>query len=407
MKRRDFLRSALSALAILPLGRNAWALRAPATGRKRLIVIFLRGAVDGLNVVVPYQESAYYAMRPNLAIPPPGRAGGALDLDGRFALHPALEPLMPLWRNKSLAFIPASGSPDPSRSHFDAQAYMETATPGVKTTHDGWLNRLLAQFPGPHSPTEALSVGPTIPLIFDGRMAVANLPLGKAATAPMPMDRPLIADAFEKLYSGEDPLSRSFREGLRARKELLAKLRVEEHMADNGAPSPVGFPQDAARLGRLMRDDTGIRLAFMALGGWDTHINQGASSGQLANNLRLLGQGVGALVSALGPAYADTVITLISEFGRTAHENGNNGTDHGHGNVMWVVGGPVRGGRIYGQWPGLDEEQLYQGRDVAVTTDFRSPLRAILAQHLALTPAQIARVLPAFEPETDFTGLFA
>ncbi len=398
MNRRRLLKLAAlgSASALLASGPGAWAARtAPGSKKcKRMIVVFLRGAVDGLNVVVPHAESRYYDARPTIAITPPGSENGALDLDGHFGLHPALASLLPLWQQGSLAFIVASGSPDPTRSHFDAQDYMESGTPGVKSTPDGWMNRLLAALPGPRTPTEAVSFGPTLPRILSGHMSVANLPLGRGAANPMPLDRPLIADAFDRLYSGNDALSRTYREGQMARKRLMVDLREDMAEADNGAPSPAGFPGDAERLARLIAGDPTIDLAFLALGGWDTHVYQGAAAGQLANHLRPLGQGLAALAHGLGPAYADTVVLVISEFGRTVRENGNGGTDHGHGNVMWVLGGNVRGGKIYGEWPGLANGDLYQNRDIPVTTDFRNAISVVLERHLRLTDPQLQAVFP-------------
>ena len=399
MRRRAFLQGGAAALGLLPVGRAGWAASMPgaAASGKRLVVVFLRGAVDGLNVVVPTGERAYYDARPTIAIAR-GDADGAINLDGHFGLHPALLPLLPLWQHGGLAFVHACGSPDPSRSHFDAQDYMESGTPGVKTTGDGWMNRVLAALPGSHGPTEAVSLGATLPRILSGRMTVANLPLGRAAANPMPLDRPLIAAAFDKVYSGDDAMSRAYRQGQEARKQLLGELQADMQMADNGAPPPNGFAEDAARLARLIRQDGSIRLAFLALGGWDTHVNQGGAKGQLANHLQPLGEGLAGFAQALGPAWADTVVLVISEFGRTVHENGNAGTDHGHGNVMWVLGGAVRGGKVYGDWPGLAGEALYQGRDLAVTTDFRTPIAAVLERHLRLGDRQLAGIFPHRPP---------
>lgn len=397
MNRRRFLLSTAisTGLSLLPLGRNGWAaIDSKPIGSQRLVVIFLRGAVDGLNVVVPYGETAYYDGRPTIALAKPGEDGGVPDLDGYFGLHPALASLMPLWRQGALAFVHAAGSPDPTRSHFDAQDYMESGTPGVKTTPDGWMNRLLASLPGPHSPTEAVSFGPTLPRIFSGRMNVANLPMGRAAARPMPLDRPLIAAEFDRLYAGDGPLDRAYREGRSARSQLLSELQQDMKEADNGAPTPAGFPADAQRLARLIAGNGNIRLAFLALGGWDTHVNQGAAQGQLANHLRPLGEGLAALAQGLGPEMRNTVILVMSEFGRTARENGNGGTDHGHGNAMWLMGGPVRGGKVYGDWPGLDGQGLYQGRDLAVTTDFRAVASAVAERHLGLTDRQLDHVFP-------------
>jgi len=397
MDRRDFLKLAvLSTSGLLLLDGNGWAARATDDDKnhKRLVVVFLRGAADGLNVVVPYSDSSYYVSRPTIAVPRPNESGGALRLDGHFGLHPALTSVMPLWEKGTLAFVHASGSPDPSRSHFDAQDFMETATPGLAKTPDGWLNRLLGVLPGMRSSSEALSVGPTLPRILSGPIPAANLPLGKAGTRPTPLDRPEIQAAFDRLYTGNDPLSVAYREGEASRKKLLAELTEEMQMADQGAPSPVGFADEAKNLGRLMARDPGLNVAFIALGGWDTHINQGSVQGQLPNRLNALGESLSTFVQALGSAYSDTVILVMSEFGRTVHENGNTGTDHGHGNVMWVMGGNVKGGKVYGQWPGLSGNELYEGRDLAVTTDFREVISVVLESQFGLTSSQLNKVIP-------------
>jgi len=396
--RREFLRRAalLSASGLILLGPNAWAAHALEgdPSKKRIVVIFLRGAVDGLNVVVPHGEPNYYDARPTIAIGGRGGEGGVLDLDGFFGLHPALAPMMPYWKDGTLAFIHACGSPDPTRSHFDAQDFMESGTPGIRATNDGWLNRTLAVMPGSHSPTEALSLGATVPRILAGKMAVANMPLGRAAARPLPLDRPVVEVAFDRMYDGSDALSKTYREGREARTHLMSDLEQDMKEANGGAPSPNGFSDDADRLAKLIRRDPGIRIGFLALGGWDTHVNQGGASGQLAGHLKPLGEGLAHFAEALGPAYCDTVVIVISEFGRTMHQNGNGGTDHGHGNVMWVMGGPVRGQKIYGRWPGLSTDELYQERDLAVTTDFRDPLATILTSHMGLQDAQMTKVFP-------------
>lgn len=394
MQRRNFLRMAAltTGIGLLPIGGSGWAATG-GTGGKRLIVVFLRGAVDGLNVVVPHGDANYYAARPSIAIA--RGPGGVIDLDGHFGLHPALAGMLPLWQQKNLAFIQAAGSPDPSRSHFDAQLMMETGTPGTIGTKDGWLNRLLAMLPGPASPTRGVNFGPVVPRIISGKVQVANIGMGKAAAKPTPLDRPDIAASFGSLYSGTDALSTAFREGQESRKELLAHMDEEQIMADNGAPQPDGFPADARRLAHLIAKDPSIQIAFLALGGWDTHVNQGNVKGQLGNHLQPLGDGLAALAQGLGPAYQDTVILVISEFGRTVHENGNGGTDHGHGNVVWAMGGPIAGGKVYGAWPGLSSDRLYQGRDLAITTDFRIPIAAVLERHLLLPDRDLNAVFPA------------
>ncbi|HKV53278.1 MAG TPA: DUF1501 domain-containing protein [Candidatus Binataceae bacterium] len=396
--RREFLRTAATIAAsssLLLLGPHAWAARiaTQANSHKRLVVVFMRGAVDGLNVVVPCGEGRYYENRPTIAIPRAGN-GAALRLDGNFGLNPALGALMPAWRDGTLAFVHACGSPDPTRSHFDAQDYIESGTPGIKTTADGWMNRTLAIMPGAHGPTEAVSLGPNMPRILSGRMPVANIPLGRAAARPMPLDNPRIEQVFDSLYDGSDPISRAYQQGRVARKKLLGELEQDMAQAGGGAPGPEGFSVDAGRLAYLIRHDPTIRLAFVALGGWDTHVNQGSATGQLANHLKPLGDGLADFARQLGPAYDETVILVISEFGRTAHENGNGGTDHGHGNVMWVMGGPVRGGRVYGKWVGLSPAELYQERDLAVTTDFREPIAQVLHSHMGISQAQLPVILP-------------
>jgi uncharacterized protein (DUF1501 family) len=399
LSRREFIRRAalLSASGIVLLSPHAWAARTLDGGasKRRLVVVFLRGAVDGLNVVIPHTEGIYYDSRPTIAIGRQGGGDGVIDLDGYFGLHPALAPVEPLWRDRTLAFVHACGSPDPTRSHFDAQDYMESGTPGVKSTQDGWLNRTLAAMPGAHAPTEALSLGPTMPRILSGRMPVANLPLGRAAERPMPLDRPAIEQAFDRLYTGKDPISLAYRDGRAARERLMGELRADMAQANAGAPSPLGFSNDTDRLAQLIQRDPTIHVGFLALGGWDTHVSQGAANGQLANHLKPLAEGLASFAKTLGPKWDDTVVLVISEFGRTMHENGNAGTDHGHGNVMWVMGGAVRGGRVYGRWPGLQPGALYQDRDLAVTTDFRDPIAIVLRSHMQLGDAQIEKIFPA------------
>lgn len=408
MNRRKFLQRAslLAAAGLVPIGMQGWAARGltQTNSRKRLIVIFLRGGIDGLNVVVPHQDPNYYEVRPRIAIPQPGQQEGVLDLEGRFGLHPALADLMPLWQQRSLAFVHACGSPDPTRSHFDAQDYMETGTPGVKTTEDGWMNRLLGTLPKGR-PTQAVTMGATIPRILVGQMPVASLPGGREATRSLSVDRPQINAAFNRLYSGDDPISLAYQEGQEAREILLAELESEMMAASRGAPSPAGFVNTTRQLARLMVGDAKTQLAFMALGGWDTHVNQGSSKGEFANKLRSLGQGLATLAQELGSVYSDTAIVVLSEFGRTVKENGNGGTDHGHGNVMWVLGGSIRGGKVYGQWPGLAESQLYKNRDLAITTDFRDAIASLLEQHMQLNRSQVNQVFPNYAANRKLTLL--
>jgi uncharacterized protein (DUF1501 family) len=394
-RRRDFLKGAATSLIFL--SQDAWAAATDGSER-RLIVILLRGAVDGLNVIIPFAEEAYYQERRSIAIAPPGKPDGALALDQHFGLHPALAGLMPLWSDRKLAFIHAAGSPDPTRSHFDAQLYLENGTPGQSATRDGWMNRLLLALPGPRGAADAISIGVTLPRILAGKAAVATVPLGPNGAQPLPIDQPDVGSAFDRLYSGNDELDKSYREGRAARAQLVAALAKEQRVADNGAPPPTGFAGQATRLALLISRSPGIRLAALGLGGWDTHVNQGNHKGQLADRLRPLGEGLAALARGSGEAWRDTVVVVLSEFGRTVRENGNGGTDHGHGNAIWILGGAINGGRVYGEWPGLSPARLYQRRDLAVTTDFRTVLAAILERHMRLGDRQLEAVLPDAPP---------
>jgi uncharacterized protein (DUF1501 family) len=406
MNRRKFLQysSLLATASIVSVGSSGWVAKswAQTPNRKKLIVVFLRGAVDGLSVVVPYREADYYSVRPGLAIPKPGETDGAIDLDGKFGLNPVLADLMPLWKDRSLAFVHACGSPNSTRSHFEAQYDWETGTPGEKSTPDGWMNRVLAALPK-GTPTQAVNVGTTTPKILEGSMPVASLAPGRNPTQGAPIDRPELNAAFDRLYSGKDALSLAYQEGDAAREILMNELQAEMQQADAGAPQPDNFVRDARRMAQLMVSDASTQLGFMALGGWDTHVNQ---NGRLTRGLTSVGQGLAALAQALGDAYKDTAIVVLSEFGRTVAENGNGGTDHGYGNALWVMGGGVRGGQVLGKWPGLAESQRHEGRDLAITTDFRDAMSLVLTQHLNLPESGFASVFPGFNANPQF-NLFA
>jgi len=399
MDRRTFLKSAgaLSLGFLLPKS-YAWAFSNPgATNQNKLIVVMLRGAVDGLNVVVPYGDPAYYQARSSIAVARPGTDVGAIDLDGNFGLHPSLAPLMPLWQSKKLAFVTSAGSPDPTRSHFDAQDYMESGVPGAKLVSTGWLNRLVSLLPDNHSPVRALNVGPTIPRILAGPASVANVDVGRAGGRKMVIDRPEVEQVFDKLYSGRnDALGTAYREAIEARHTISQDLNDEMEMANRGAPTPNDNPNFGVQLAKLMSKDKTIQVAFMAFGGWDTHVNEGSGKGQLANKLAPLGKGLADFVNGLGAELDNTTIVVMSEFGRTAHENGNGGTDHGHGNVMWVLGGKVRGGKVYGRYDSLASSRLYEGRDLPVSTDFRAVLSSVLQAHMGLENPQLSKVFPNF-----------
>ena len=412
MQRRHFLQSgaALSGWSLWSTG--ALAADNPDLARRKLVVVMLRGAVDGLSIVVPYADRNYAASRSTVALAGPGTADGSvLKLDAMFGLHPALAPLKRYWDQGSLGFVHASGSPDPTRSHFDAQDYMESGTPGRKSTPDGWMNRLLAGLPGPAAPTRAVNMGATPPRIFMGTASVANLGVGPKALDAKAIDDPAMQSALDKLYAGDSAIDRTYRETTEGRGEMkrsMAKGQAGMGMGtasttgDQGAPSARTFAADARRLGQLIHNDPHTQLAFTSVGGWDTHVNQGGAKGQLATKLASLGEGLDALAQGLGDSMQDTVIVVMSEFGRTVRQNGTNGTDHGRGNVMWLMGGPVAGGQMMGEWPGLDSSALADGRDLAVVTDFRQVLTPILQRHLGAGDELIGKVFP--QAQTAWAG---
>lgn len=397
MKRRKFLNSVgLAGVGMfVPVGLNSCVAHTEAqtSNPQRLVVVFLRGGIDGLNVVIPHQEADYYESRPTVAIPYPQEKNGAMDLDGFFGLHPKLKDLMPLWEQKNLAFIHASGLPLTERSHFQAQDYMENGTPGIKSTPDGWMNRLLAEIPQNRS-IQALNVGVITPYILKGKMRIANLKPGKNSTAPIITDRKHISQAFGSLYNGKDDLSQAYQSGTKSRMAVLAELNKEMISSSRNANNVNAFVDDAAEVARLMVGNTRTQLAFMEVGGWDTHINQDGIHDRL---LPSLGKGIATLVKGLEPIFSDTTIVVMSEFGRTVKENGNKGTDHGSGNVMWILGGKVRGQKVYGEWLGLQNSVLKDNRDLPVTTDFRQPIASIMQNRLGLSNNSLARVFPDYK----------
>jgi uncharacterized protein (DUF1501 family) len=394
MDRRYFLKSGSIALASIGVSLSAPAFlervvlgNTVAGGkRKTLIAIFQRGAVDGLNVVVPFGESNYYASRPTIAIPKPesGNADAAINLDGFFGLHPAMTAFKPLWDSKRLAVIDASGSPDNTRSHFDAQDYMESATPGVKSTNDGWLNRYLQSKEDPEkSLFRAVSMTRTMPRVLQGRApAVAMSSLSDFAIRAGKSSADL-QGGFEAIYAKEaDPLAGMGRETFDA-VNYLKKANPAQYQPENGAQYPRNpFGNSLLQIAQLIKAGVGLEVAFTDIGGWDTHVNQGNSRGQLGNLLQQFSAGIAALYQDLGQRMDDVVILTMSEFGRTVRENGNRGTDHGHANAIFVLGNSVRGGKVYGNWPGLKDDQLYEGRDLALTTDFRDVFGEIATRHL-------------------------
>jgi uncharacterized protein (DUF1501 family) len=373
--------------------------KAQSSGRpKKMVVIFLRGALDGLNTVVPFREANYYVARPTIAIPGPGKPNGAINLDGQFGLHPALSDLMPFWQSRQLAFIHASGSPIASRSHFDAQDFMESGTPGDKATSTGWMNRLLAFTPN-QSATQAINLGSSTPRILAGPRSTSNVVPNNKGLPNLAIDREPVQSIFDQLYQGNNELARVYKEGVQSRERLRAGLNQEMMSSANGAPTPDYLSKNISNIVKLLSGPTETKIMFMSLGGWDTHVNQGGSSGQLANRLKPLGQGLSMLAKSLGNDLESTIIVVMSEFGRTFRENGNGGTDHGHGNVMMVLGGPITGGQVYGEWPGLQEEFLHEGRELAVTTDFRDVYTSLLSRHYQLNSTAIAQIFPRYQSQ--------
>ncbi|HXH62664.1 MAG TPA: DUF1501 domain-containing protein [Gemmatimonadales bacterium] len=402
--RRAFVRAggiSLFSLGLDPLflDRAAYAITHRQTGqpsnRPVLVCLFQRGAVDGLNMIVPHGDAIYYRERPRIAVP----AADVVDLDGYFGLHPSLAALKPLWDNKSLAVIHAIGSPDATRSHFDAQDYMESGTPGAKATPDGWLNRY-CQHDQEHRQTafRAVAFGPQLPRILSGSaptLAIDDLQaFGLRAPRADTSDR--LTRAFEALYEGAATglLASSSREGFEAVQQLKA-ADPTQYQPEHGAEYPRGrLSRSLLQIAQLIKAGVGLQLAFADVTGWDTHVNQGASEGQLAARLKELGDGLAAFATDLGERMRDVVVLTMSEFGRTIHENGNSGTDHGHATAMFALGGTVNGGKVLGRWPGLDPAQRFEGRDVAVTTDFRDLFGEVLTRHCGA--ADLAAVFPGY-----------
>ncbi|MEO5923526.1 MAG: DUF1501 domain-containing protein [Bryobacteraceae bacterium] len=387
--RRALLKSsglALFGMGTAPLWLQRTALAAESPRKKVLVAIFQRGAVDGLNVVVPYGDRSYAGLRPNIAVK------DSLDLDGFFGLHPALAPLKPIYDAKQLAVIHAVGSPDPTRSHFDAQDYMESGTPGRKTTSDGWLNRALPS-QSKASPVRAISLGTSLARSLRG----AN-----AAVALQNVDGFEVRDpAFEAMYAStvDTVMAGAGRETFEALK-LMEAIRKEPYTPANGAEYPkTPLGQSLLQIARLIKARVGLEVAFADMGGWDTHANEPA---QLQNLLTQFGGALAAFHRDMQDSMDDISVVTMSEFGRTAKENGARGTDHGHANAMFAFGGGVKGGKVYGDWPGLAPDQLYQQRDLAMTTDFRDVLGELVTRHLGGSP--VAKVFPGYS-DPKFRGI--
>ena len=425
---------------------SVWAQPAPTGARSqdpgRLVVVLLRGAYDGLSAFVPYTDSDYYNTRPNIAIAAPdGSARTAIKLDNTFALHPALSPLLPLWQQGVLSFVPAAGLPAPNRSHFAAQYEMEIAQGGKSSAASGWLNKAAAASDSHAATASALGVGEANPAILAGAAAVKLIPRGQAAEKTGVLANDKTRQALMDLYAGHDKISEAFRQGAGSRMQSAQQLSTEKVAADgrrsmeqerermqpdrrldrdgtpaspqaqnaqmlaasNGAADPVGLQLDAQHLGTLMRTDKNLRIGFLSAGGWDTHANQGNANGQLANNLGNLGRGIAQLRQDFSEP--GDVVVVLSEFGRTAMENGTKGTDHGYGNAMWLLGNRINGGRWHGQWTGLARGNLNESRDLPAHHDYRAVLAQVLRSTFAMPDSSLASVLPGARWDNRLDGM--
>jgi len=424
LTRRIFLRG--SAMVMAGVGTApGWLARAAdgaAGKRKILVAIFQRGAADGLNMVIPFTEKRYYELRPTIGIPAPSAQSGttsvtasavinvtagaiafngpngpigpnAIDLDGRFGLNPALQPLKALWDKQQLAIVEATGSPDPSRSHFDAQDQMESGTPG-KSSSDGWLNRALLPPGEQTSPVRAIAMGSQLPRTLRGSRSAIAIAANDAQQ--FQMGNQDTSSILEKMYAttSDAQVGRTGTDAFAALK-IVRSINQQPYQPQNGAQYFQGgdLGRGLQQVARLIKADVGVEAAFAEVGGWDHHGNENQ---QLSNLLRQFSSAISAFCQDMGERMEDIVLVTMSEFGRTAQENGNAGTDHGHGDLMMVIGGGVRGGKIYGQWPGLEKEQLFEGRDLAVTTDYRDVLGELVSGHLG--QKNLGQVFPGYQP---------
>lgn len=433
-----------SGLALATSTSRVWAQAAPHSKKTagRLVVVMLRGAYDGLSAFVPYTDADYYAYRPNIAIAAPDGTGKtALKLDGTFALHPALAPLLPLWQQGVLSVVPSAGLPAPNRSHFAAQYEMEIAQSGKTSAAPGWLNKAASTnktasaIGVDNRSTHAIGVGEANPAILAGDAPVKLIPRGQAAERTGVLANDKTRQALMDLYAGNDKLGEAFRQGAGSRMQSAQELSSEKMevtgrrtgppvasaldkdgippttqaqnaqmlAASNGASDPVGLQLDAQHLGTLMRNDRNLALGFLSAGGWDTHANQGNTTGQLANNLGNLGRAIAQLRQDFSEP--DDVVVVMSEFGRTALENGTRGTDHGFGNAMWLLGNRVNGGKWHGQWTGLARGNLNEARDLPAHHDYRAVLAQVLRSTFAMPDSALASVLPNAKWDARLDGL--
>jgi uncharacterized protein (DUF1501 family) len=388
-RRRDII-SGLAALAPMTVAGHVWA--APKTDA-RLLVVFLRGAYDAANVVIPISSDFYYASRPNLAIarPNPTVPTAALPLDANWGLHPALRPsIYALYEKGEAVFVPFAGTDDLTRSHFETQDTIELGqnVNGTRNYRSGFMARLA----GVLTRVRPISFTDQMPLTFQGSDSVPNIAINNVGKPGIDARQ---ANLILSMYEGQ-PLSAAVQEGFRVRDDVYNA--ITEHMieASRGAVSPKGFELSARRIGRLMRDQ--FNLGFVDVGGWDTHVNQGGATGYLADRIGELGRGLAGFAEDIGPGWKDTVVVVVSEFGRTFRENGNRGTDHGHGSVYWILGGGIKGRRIAGEQVAVDQAHLFQNRDYPVLTDYRALLGGLMTRMYGLDQNGLQRVFASVQP---------
>jgi uncharacterized protein (DUF1501 family) len=388
---------------------------------KILICIFQRGAVDGLSMVVPHGDPFYYQNRTDIAIAQPSKAAGAdaaIDLDGYFGLNPALAPLLPLYKAGHLAAIQACGSPNASRSHFESQDLMESGTDSDRGVADGWLNRLLGACPedaAKKTAFRAVATTSTIPRSLQGEqdsLAIRDLDtFGLAGDTAVVMPGSTgSANGFESMYGSavDTVLHGTAKESFDAL-EMLKKVRTANYQPAAGAAYPnSAFGRNLKQIAQLIKANVGLQVAFAEVEGWDTHANQGNAKGQLATRLGGFAQALAALQTDLGDKMADVVVVTMSEFGRSVHQNGNRGTDHGHGTCFFTMGGSIKGGKVYGNWPTLAPDKLFQNRDLAITTDFRDVFGEICNRHFNVPMTAMPQLFPqyAVQPQ-NFRNFYA
>ena len=395
MNRRQFLLAAATAAVTAPALSFSGRLFAAPASAPRFLLVFLRGGYDCNNLLVPYSSDFYYQSRPSLAIarPDPGNPNSAIALDANWGLNPVLrDSIYPLWQRKQVAFVPFAGTDDMSRSHFETQDNIESGEPtGARADY---RSGFMARLSGTMNTVPSIAFTDALPLSFQGgKHDIPNISLrGVGKPAFDERQSAILAG----MYQGTS-LAAAASDGLDLRQKVSKELQDEMMKANRGAPNAKNFADETQRIATLMRDQ--YRLGFVDVGGWDTHVNQGSTTGQLANNLGNLGQGLAAYANALGDEWNNTIVVVVSEFGRTFRENGNRGTDHGHGTVYWVLGGKIDGGRMAGEQIAVNQQNLLQNRDYPVLTNYRDMLGGLLARTWGLSTSQLQTVFPGARPK--------